>query len=106
RSCAGRFGRDRDRQLFPRSNWCFGCLRGYQGVGKRGLIVRADVSDRGQVVAMINQVDLAFASVDILVNNAGVTLSLQGRGPSGAQARSQACGSRSQAAPACPDWSE
>jgi len=42
-------------------------------LGRESLIVRADVSDRGQVVAMINQVDLAFASVDILVNNAGVT---------------------------------
>ena len=37
-------------------------------LGRESLIVRADVSDRGQVVAMINQVDLAFASVDILVS--------------------------------------
>ena len=47
--------------------------RKIKDLGAESLILRADVSDRGQVAEMIDQADSAFASINILVNNAGVT---------------------------------
>jgi 3-oxoacyl-[acyl-carrier protein] reductase len=42
--------------------------------GRRGILHRADVSDAGQVRAMIQAAVSAFGGVDILVNNAGITM--------------------------------
>ena len=48
-----------------------------KALGRRALIIRADVGDVGQVRAMIDQAREAFGRIDILVNNAGWT----GTGP-------------------------
>ena len=39
--------------------------------GGRGLAVHCDVLDRGQVLAMVAEVEKAFGRIEILVNNAG-----------------------------------
>ena len=44
-----------------------------EGLGRRAIGVRADVSDRKAVGTMVAAVDAALGPVDILVNNAGVT---------------------------------
>jgi NAD(P)-dependent dehydrogenase (short-subunit alcohol dehydrogenase family) len=43
-----------------------------QAYGQRGLAVRADSADPGQVAALFAAVDEAFGRIDVLVNNAGV----------------------------------
>lgn len=43
-----------------------------QGAGRTAGIIRADVSDAGQVSAMIERVDKECGRLDILVNNAGI----------------------------------
>lgn len=43
-----------------------------RALGRRALIVQADVADEAQVVAMFETVDRAFGGLDGLVNNAGV----------------------------------
>lgn len=43
-----------------------------EGLGRRALAVRADVSDSEQVDAMIHHVMEEFGKLDILVNNAGI----------------------------------
>jgi len=47
-------------------------VREIRGAGRRGLTVRADVSIRGEVEAMVNLVLREWGSIDILVNNAGI----------------------------------
>lgn len=44
-----------------------------EALGRRALLVRADVSDERQVLAMVEQTVDAFGRLDILVNNAGTT---------------------------------
>lgn len=44
-----------------------------QAMGRRALVVRADVGDSAQVEAMMKQVLNTFERLDILVNNAGIT---------------------------------
>ena len=41
-------------------------------LGRRALAIAADVSDPGQVGAMVEQVVKTFGRLDILVNNAGI----------------------------------
>ena len=48
-----------------------------EGLGRRALIVLTDVSDVGQLRAMVETARAAFGRIDILVNNAGWT----GTGP-------------------------
>ena len=43
-----------------------------QGIGRRCLTLRTDVSDRGQVEASVTEALRAFQAIDILVNNAGI----------------------------------
>ena len=43
-----------------------------EGLGRRGLAVKADVSDEAQVLAMFDEIDKVFDRLDALVNNAGV----------------------------------
>lgn len=43
-------------------------------MGQRALVVRADVSNRSEVDAMVEQVIAEFGQIDILVNNAGVNI--------------------------------
>jgi NAD(P)-dependent dehydrogenase (short-subunit alcohol dehydrogenase family) len=46
-------------------------VREIEGLGRRGGMVVADISDRGQVERMVGQVIERFGGLDILVNNAG-----------------------------------
>ena len=46
-----------------------------RAAGRTPLIVRADVGDEAEVLAMFEQVDAAFPRLDFLVNNAGMGLS-------------------------------
>lgn len=43
-----------------------------RATGCRAEMVRADVADEEQVVAMFSQLDAAFGRLDVLVNNAGI----------------------------------
>lgn len=43
------------------------------GLGRRGLLVRADVGDPARIDEMVRHVTGALGPIDILVNNAGVT---------------------------------
>jgi 3-oxoacyl-[acyl-carrier protein] reductase len=45
-----------------------------EGLGRRAIFYRADVSDGAQVRAMVQAAAAALGHVDILVNNAGITL--------------------------------
>jgi 3-oxoacyl-[acyl-carrier protein] reductase len=47
---------------------------GIEGLGRRAILHRADVSDVTQVRAMVQAAVTQFGRVDILVNNAGITL--------------------------------
>ncbi len=47
-----------------------------QDVGRRCVVVQADVGVRSQVDAMFERIDSEFGELDILVNNAGVTLKM------------------------------
>jgi meso-butanediol dehydrogenase / (S,S)-butanediol dehydrogenase / diacetyl reductase len=49
-------------------------VREIEGIGRRGGMVVADITDRGQVERMIRQVIERFGGLDILVNNAGARL--------------------------------
>jgi NAD(P)-dependent dehydrogenase (short-subunit alcohol dehydrogenase family) len=40
--------------------------------GRRGLAIKADVSDRSKVQAMVDQCAAEFGHIDILINNAGI----------------------------------
>src|ERR1051325_4685697 len=42
-----------------------------EGMGRKALVIRTDVSDVAQVRAMIDQAKETFGRVDILINNAG-----------------------------------
>ncbi len=44
-----------------------------EALGRKALLVRADVADDRQVSAMVEQTATAFGRLDILVNNAGAT---------------------------------
>jgi 3-oxoacyl-[acyl-carrier protein] reductase len=44
------------------------------GLGRNAILHRADVSDAGQVRAMVEAAVSGFGRVDILVNNAGITM--------------------------------
>jgi NAD(P)-dependent dehydrogenase (short-subunit alcohol dehydrogenase family) len=44
-----------------------------EGLGRKAIIVKTDVSDVAQLVAMVDQAKEAFGRIDILVNNAGWT---------------------------------
>ncbi|MGN6168203.1 MAG: SDR family NAD(P)-dependent oxidoreductase, partial [Solirubrobacteraceae bacterium] len=46
-------------------------LNAIQETGRRALQVHADVSDEGDVRAMVNHAQEEFGEIDILVNNAG-----------------------------------
>lgn len=46
-------------------------VREIEGIGRRGGMVVADITDRGQVERMVRQVIERFGGLDILVNNAG-----------------------------------
>lgn len=46
-------------------------VREIEGLGRRGGMVVADITDRGQVERMVRQVIERFGGLDILVNNAG-----------------------------------
>lgn len=43
-------------------------------IGKKALIIKADVSKQQEAENMVNQVLNTFGSIDILVNNAGITM--------------------------------
>ena len=43
-----------------------------RALGQRALVIGADVSDRQQVLGMVDQVNQAWGRVDVLVNNAGL----------------------------------
>jgi 3-oxoacyl-[acyl-carrier protein] reductase len=45
-----------------------------EGLGRKAIVHRADVSDAGQVRAMVEAAVSGFGRVDILVNNAGITM--------------------------------
>jgi 3-oxoacyl-[acyl-carrier protein] reductase len=45
-----------------------------RGLGRQALAIQADVSQRGQVEAMLQQTLAAFGKVDILVSNAGIII--------------------------------
>jgi 3-oxoacyl-[acyl-carrier protein] reductase len=44
-----------------------------RGLGRKALVVKADVADAEQVKAMVDQTVKEFGRLDILVNNAGIT---------------------------------
>jgi meso-butanediol dehydrogenase / (S,S)-butanediol dehydrogenase / diacetyl reductase len=46
-------------------------VREIEGIGRRGGMIVADITDRGQVERMVTQVIDRFGALDILVNNAG-----------------------------------
>jgi len=46
-----------------------------EAAGRRGIVVRADVSDEDDVSTLFDEAVAAFGAVDILVNNAGVDAS-------------------------------
>jgi len=48
-------------------------LAGVEGLGVKGLLVRADVSQDAEVRSMMRQAVDAFGSIDVLVNNAATT---------------------------------
>lgn len=48
-------------------------LEEVQAAGGTGMVVRADVSDEGEVREMVESVEKELGPVDILVNNAGIT---------------------------------
>lgn len=48
-------------------------LEEVQAAGGTGMVVRADVSDEGEVREMVESVERELGPVDILVNNAGIT---------------------------------
>jgi 3-oxoacyl-[acyl-carrier protein] reductase len=45
-----------------------------RATGRRAIAVRADVSDRGAVAAMIGRIEAELGAVDVLVNNAGIAM--------------------------------
>ena len=45
-----------------------------RAVGRRAIAVRADVSESGEVQAMLRTVEGEFGRIDVLINNAGVAL--------------------------------
>jgi 3-oxoacyl-[acyl-carrier protein] reductase len=45
-----------------------------RATGRRAIAVRADVSDRGAVTAMIGRIEAELGAVDVLVNNAGIAM--------------------------------
>jgi len=47
-------------------------VREIEALGRRGLAVKADTSQRAQVHAMVEKVTARLGSIDVLVNNAGV----------------------------------
>jgi len=47
-------------------------LAGVEPLGRRGLYIRTDVSQEGEVRGMVGEVIEALGKTDILVNNAGV----------------------------------
>ncbi len=47
-------------------------VREIEALGRRGLAVRADSSQRSQVQAMVEEVETRLGPIDVLVNNAGV----------------------------------
>lgn len=49
-----------------------GALSAVKASGRRGVAVRADVSDAAAVSAMVEEVEATLGPVDILVNNAGI----------------------------------
>nr|MDP9474268.1 SDR family NAD(P)-dependent oxidoreductase [Actinomycetota bacterium] len=46
-----------------------------EAAGRRALVVRADVSDEGQVGGMFDEALEEFGTIDVLMNNAGVDAS-------------------------------
>lgn len=49
-------------------------VREVEALGRRAVAIEADVSDEGQVSAMVAQVERTLGPVDVLINNAGVLL--------------------------------
>jgi 3-oxoacyl-[acyl-carrier protein] reductase len=45
-----------------------------RATGRRAIAVRADVSDRGAVAAIIGRIEAELGAVDVLVNNAGIAI--------------------------------
>jgi glucose 1-dehydrogenase len=51
------------------------CVRRVKEKGVRDVLVRGDVSDEGEVVAMVEDTVAQLGSLDVLVNNAGIQIS-------------------------------
>jgi len=45
-----------------------------KALGRRALVIQADVSNKAQVEAMVNKTISEFGKIDILVNNAGISV--------------------------------
>lgn len=52
---------------------CAAVVTEVEGLGRKGLVVTADVADEGQVNAMVGRVEDELGPLSIVVNNAGIT---------------------------------
>jgi 3-oxoacyl-[acyl-carrier protein] reductase len=52
---------------------CAAVVADIEALGRRGLVVMADVGDEQQVAAMVEQAESELGPLDVVVNNAGIT---------------------------------
>ena len=52
---------------------CAAAVAEIEGLGRKGLVVMADVADEGQVNAMVERAESELGPLSIVVNNAGIT---------------------------------